>query len=127
MESIQVLHRLFSEWPGLSPREIEDFFHEDARYQNVCADRLLDGARAIAGAMEIYRARFDRIESKIVRAAGDGPTVLLERSEFLYLPNGRTYEFSGMASVTFDKGRISVWNDYFDLATLRRRVDLTEA
>ena len=127
MDAIEILRRLFSDWAGLSPKEIEDFFHADAKYRNVCADRSLDGASSIAGAMEVYRARFDQIESEIVRAASDGATVLLERIERMSLPNGRMVEFSGMANVTFEKGRILTWNDYFDLATLRQQVDLTEA
>jgi len=126
MSSLELVTRFCLNWPGLSPAEIAAFFTDDCVYDHVSIDRPLVGPRAIAGAVEIYRARFEQIESEVVHISDDAGVVLCERIEKLWLPGGRQFGFQAMATVQVRDGKISRWHDYFDVAALKRQVDVTE-
>lgn len=126
MSASDVVSRFCAEWPGLSPSEIGAFFTDDCVYQHNSIDRPLTGPRAIAGAIEIYRARFEQIECEMVRIVEQGGVVLCERRERFWLPGGRIVQFKAMATVQTRDGRISRWNEYFDVKALMRQVDVTE-
>lgn len=125
--SIEVVRRFCEQWPGLSPAAIADFFAPDGAYLNESISRPLIGGSQIAGAIEIYRARFDQIESSLARIAETDEAVLCERTDRFWLPSGRLVEVQAMASIELSDGKIVLWRDYFDVAQLKRQVDLTEA
>lgn len=126
LSPVEVVRRFCAEWPGLPPGEIGSLFTDDCVYQHMSVNRPLVGPRAIAGAIEIFRARFEQIESEVTRIAeGDG-FVLCERDDRFWLPGGRIVGFHAMASFETREGRIALFHDYYDLAALERQVDLSE-
>ena len=127
MSAVELVRRFSCEWPGLSPDEIGAFFTDDCVYQHDSIPRALVGSRAIAGAIEIFRARFEHIECEMVRIAEDRGVVLCERTEKFTLPGGRVVRFRAMATVQVRDDQILHWYEYSDIAALRRQVDLTEA
>lgn len=123
----ELVRRFCSDWPGLPPDEIGAFFTPDCAYYQLSLGRPLRGPRAIAGAIEIFRARFEQIESEVRHAADVDGVVLCEREDRFWLPGGRIVGFKAMAKVELKDGKIAVWHDYFDLASLKSQVDVTEA
>lgn len=122
-----LVRRFCVEWPGLAPSDIAAFFAPDFVYQHMSVARPLVGPQMIAGAIEVFRARFEQIESEVLAIAESAGTVLCEREDRFWLPGGRIVGFRAMASMVTSEGKISFWNDYYDLATLSLQVDLTEA
>lgn len=127
MSPIDVVRRFCDEWPGLAPAEIGSFFADDCAYRHVSLARPLVGPRFIAGAIEIFRARFEQIECEVVHISSSDDVVLCERRDQFWLPGGRTFEIPGMATVLVREDRIAGWRDYFDLGALKSQVDVTEA
>ncbi len=126
MSPVEIVRGFCTQWPGLPPADIREFFTSDCEYRHVSVERPLVGPLAIAGAIEIYRARFEQIESEVLRIAEDGGAVLCEREDRFWLPGGRVIGFRAMGSFETRDGKISLWRDYFDVAELKRQVDLTE-
>ena len=124
---VDLVRRFLNQWPGLSPAEIADFFHKDATYQHLGSEVTLTGAHRIAGAIEIYRARFEQIECRIVWIAQQDEAVLLERVDELWLPGERKVEIPAMSVVMVSQAKIARARDYLDTAALRAQVGLTEA
>lgn len=124
---VDLVRSFLDQWPGMSPAEIAGFFEEDAVYQYLGSETSLVGARMIAGAMEIYRARFERIECRILWIAQQEEAVLLERVDEMWLPGDRKIELPAMSVVLVSQGKIAGARDYLDLPALRARVGLTEA
>ncbi len=127
MSGVELVRRFCLEWPGLPPEQIGDFFTNDCAYEHVSLARPLVGPRSIAGAIEIYRARFEQIECDILHMAESDGVVLCHRVEQFGLPGGRVVRLPGMSAVEIRDDKIAYWRDYFDLEALRRQVDLTEA
>lgn len=124
--AVELVRRFCSEWPGLPPAEIGEFFTADFVYQHMSLARPLVGPRMIAGAIEVYRARFEQIESDVLAIADAGDVILCEREDRFWLPGGRIVGFRAMATMSTRDDKIAVWNDYFDVAALKRQVDVTE-
>jgi len=124
--AVELVTRFCEEWHRLSPEEIKGFFGYEGVYRHVSIERSLRGHLEIAGAIEIYRARFEQIESEVLRISAAGEEVLCERREIFWLPSGRIVGFEAMSSVEVRDGKIQSWTDYFDVAGLKRQVDVTE-
>ena len=74
-----------------------------------------DGIRAV---LEPFFAPTISNEWRILRTAVHGPVVFMERLDRHELPKGWVeLPVTGVWEV--DNGRITVWRDYFDLATIR--------
>lgn len=126
MSAVELVSRFCTEWPGLPPAEIGAFFTPDGSYQHSSLERPLVGPRFIAGAIEIFRARFEQIDSEVLHISSCGSVVLVERRDRFWLPGGRSVQLQGMARVEVRDGKIAMWRDYFDVAALVAQVDVTE-
>ena len=122
----ELVRRFCVEWPGLAPAAMGEFFTPDFTYRHVALDRPIVGAAALAGAIEVFRARFEQIDTEIKAIAEADETVLCERLEHFWLPGGKRIVVPAVASVGTRDGRIARWLEFFDLAALKRQVDLTE-
>jgi limonene-1,2-epoxide hydrolase len=123
----ELVRRFCVEWPGLAPAAMREFFTPDFTYRHVSLDRPIVGAAALAGAIEVFRARFEQIDTEIKAIAEAEETVLCERLEHFWLPGGKRIVMPALASVGIRDRRIVRWLEFFDLAGLKRQVDLTEA
>lgn len=127
MDAAELVTNFCRDWPGMSPAEMAGFFAEDCTYENFGLREPLRGSRFVAGALEIFRARFEQIESKMLHVSCDGETVLSLRRESFWLPGGRVLHLEAMASIEVKDGKITTWKDYCDIQRFRREVDLTES
>jgi limonene-1,2-epoxide hydrolase len=127
MDAAEIVTNFCRDWPGMSPAEMAGFFAEDCTYENFGLREPLRGSHFVAGALEIFRARFEQIESKMLHVSCDGETVLSLRRESFWLPGGRVLHLEAMASIEVKDGKITTWKDYCDIQRFRREVDLTES
>ncbi len=90
-------------------------------------DRVIIGANAIAGNIEIFRARFENVDVEVVSVAASGNIVLCEHLWHYSMARGHKFELAAQDAFTFAEQRISSWRSYFDPLKLTDRVDLGES
>lgn len=94
------------------------YLSEDAEYSNVPMGTVR-GHQGVRGVLEPFFAPIHENEFRILRKAADGPVVFLERLDRHRLDHGwRELPVNSVFEVR--DGLISVWRDYFDLATAAR-------
>jgi len=98
---------------GKTPAELVDYFTEDAVYHNIPVDPAV-GHDAILALLNMFMGAIDRVEFQVRNIAAVGDTVLTERVDVFYLPNG-TIELPVMGTFEVKDGKIAAWRDYFDL------------
>jgi limonene-1,2-epoxide hydrolase len=64
--------------------------------------------------LNMFMGAIDRVEFQVRNVAAVGDTVLTERVDVFYLPNG-TIELPVMGTFEVKDGKIAAWRDYFDL------------
>ena len=106
---------------------IAAYFSPDAVLQTPLLEAPLLGAPAIAGQIEIFRARFENVDVEILAMASSGQTVLCEHLWRYQLTRGKKFQLPMQASFTFKQGEICVWRSYFDPRVLTGNVDLGES
>jgi len=95
--------------------------------QTPLQDRAIVGANAIAGNIEIFRARFENVDVEVVSIAASGSIVLCEHLWHYSMAGGNKFELAAQDAFTFAEQRISSWRSYFDPLKLKERVDLGES
>jgi len=98
---------------GKTPAELVDYFTDDAVYHNIPVDPAV-GHDAILALLNMFMGAIDRVEFQVLNVAAVGDTVLTERVDVFYLPNG-TIELPVMGTFEVKDGKIAAWRDYFDL------------
>ena len=98
---------------GKTPAELVDYFTDDAVYHNIPVDPAV-GHDAILALLNMFMGAIDRAEFQVRNVAAVGDTVLTERVDVFYLPNG-TIELPVMGTFEVKDGKIAAWRDYFDL------------
>jgi limonene-1,2-epoxide hydrolase len=100
--------------------ELLSFFTADAVYDNVPMN-VVKGKDAIRKALDSYLRPAKAVDFRILRSASSGNFVLNERLDVfemgakrVELPVAGVFELVG--------GKISLWRDYFDLATWTRQM-----
>ncbi len=98
-----------------------EFFADDALYHNI----PIDPVRGRAEIVETLRQFIDpdgEAEFEIVTLAVDGNRVFTERIDRLVVQGKRVeLPVAGVFEIDGD-GKISVWRDYFDLASLIKQI-----
>jgi limonene-1,2-epoxide hydrolase len=88
---------------------------DDCEYTNIPM-ATVHGPAGIRSVLEPFFAPIHENEFVILRQAAEGPVVILERLDRHCLDHGwRELPVTGVFEV--HDGRITVWRDYFDLAT----------
>ena len=101
-----------------------DQLTDDAVFENVPMDPIV-GKAAIRAANGAHLAMCDRAPWKVFNIAvnEETKTVLTERLDVFVLKDGRTvYAPSMGAWVVNDESKITLWRDYFDLASWNRQM-----
>ena len=98
---------------GKTPADLLEYFTDDAVYHNIPVDPAV-GHDAILALLTMFMGAIDRVEFQVRNVAAVGDTVLTERVDVFYLPNG-TIELPVMGTFEVKDGKIAAWRDYFDL------------
>ena len=110
-------------WYSLTPEMAQQWFSEDAVYENRCDQGpTVRGPSEIYAILDAYRQMCDRFEGKLLNIVEEGDVVLLEREEVTFLKNGESVTVPVMDSFLMKDGKISVWREYWDLTSLTKKL-----
>jgi limonene-1,2-epoxide hydrolase len=104
-------------WANPSPDQILSQFTDDAVYHNIPMPPA-EGKEAIEGFLALMLDGFDGIDFQIHRQLSQGDVVMNERTDVMRRTDGGRLELPVMGVFEVRDGKIAVWRDYFDLATV---------
>jgi limonene-1,2-epoxide hydrolase len=104
-------------WADPDPEQILSQFTDDAVYHNIPMPPA-EGKEAIKGFLAMMLDGFDGIDFQVHRQLSQGEVVMNERTDVMRRTNGGKLELPVMGVFEVRDGRIAVWRDYFDLATV---------
>lgn len=99
------------------------FVTPDCEYTNLPSGSAT-GPKGILGTLEPFFAPIAENEFRILRVAADGPVVFVERLDRHRTPKG-WWELPVTGVFEVHGGLISVWREYFDMATAQRGIGAT--
>jgi limonene-1,2-epoxide hydrolase len=116
-DPIEVVRQFCALMENRDPDALRRFLADDAVYQNVGMPAAT-GVEAILENMAAQFAMFpDAYAFHIVNIAGDGPTVLTERVDYIRTPAGDLAGVPVMGTfVVGGDGKITRWTDYWDMS-----------
>jgi limonene-1,2-epoxide hydrolase len=104
-------------WANPDPEQILSRFTDDAVYHNIPMPPA-EGKEAIKGFLALMLDGFDGIDFRVHRQFSQGDVVMNERTDVMRRTDGGKLELPVMGVFEVRDGRIAVWRDYFDLATV---------
>jgi limonene-1,2-epoxide hydrolase len=104
-------------WADPNPDQILSQFTDDAVYHNIPMPPA-EGKEAIEGFLALMLDGFDGIDFQIHRQLSQGDVVMNERTDVMRRTDGGRLELPVMGVFEVRDGKIAVWRDYFDLATV---------
>lgn len=111
----QIVTRFCDTWERRDIDELLAFFADDAVYHNVPLDPAV-GLEAIRATIELFIGMAPEIRFEIVRQLTDGDVVMNERVDYLTVGD-KTVALPVAGVFEIRDGKISLWRDYFDMAT----------
>jgi limonene-1,2-epoxide hydrolase len=118
----KVVSDLFAAWARLDLDGIMSYFAEDAVWDNVPMNSPAKGQAAIREMTQGFLKDTSNFGAKILKSVHVGNTVFNERVDTIKMKNGKSADIpvAGMFDLN-DAGKITVWRDYFDLATFTKQ------
>jgi limonene-1,2-epoxide hydrolase len=104
-------------WANPDPDELATWFTEDAVYHNIPMPPA-EGRAAIKEFIAGFVAAFDGIDFQVHRQVGAGDVVMNERTDVMRKKGGGEVALPVMGVFEVRDGKIAVWRDYFDMATV---------
>jgi limonene-1,2-epoxide hydrolase len=117
----KVVNDLFAAWTRLDLDGIMTYFAEDAVWDNVPMAPA-KGHAAIREMTQGFLKDTVSFGAKILRSVHTGNTVFNERVDTIKMKNGKSADIpvAGVFDLN-DAGKITVWRDYFDLASFTKQ------
>ena len=113
----EVVTEFCKKWASPDPAELAGYFTDDGVYHNIPMDPV-QGPDAIREFIAGFTAAFDGIDFQVHRQLSDGSVVMNERTDRMRRIGGGEIELPVMGVFEVRDGKIAVWRDYFDLATV---------
>ncbi len=105
-------------WSNPDPDVIMTHFTDDAVYHNIPM-AAATGREAIRELLDtVILQGIDGIDFQVHRQLSSGDVVMNERTDVMRRTGGGTIELPVMGVFEVRDGKIAVWRDYFDLATV---------
>jgi limonene-1,2-epoxide hydrolase len=105
-------------WANPDPDVILTHFTEDAVYHNIPMAPA-EGLAAIRELLDtVILQGIDGIDFQVHRQVSQGDVVMNERTDVMRRTGGGLIELPVMGVFEVRDGRIALWRDYFDLATV---------
>lgn len=111
----QIVTRFCDSWKRRDADELMTFFTDDAVYHNVPLDPAV-GPEAIRATIDLFIGMAPEIRFEITRQLAAGDVVMNERVDYLTVGD-KTVALPVAGVFEVRDGKISVWRDYFDMAT----------
>jgi limonene-1,2-epoxide hydrolase len=122
-ECERIVSDLFDAWTRLDLDGIMKFFAEDAVWDNVPMNAPANGHHAIREMTQGFLKDMNGFGAKILKSVHQGNTVFNERVDTARMKNGKSADIpvAGIFELN-DAGKITLWRDYFDLATFTKQL-----
>lgn len=104
-------------WSAPDPGQIADWFTEDAVYHNIPMPPA-EGREAIREFIAGFTGAVDGIDFQVHRQLANGDVVMNERTDVMRFKSGGELPLPVMGVFEVRDGKIAVWRDYFDMATV---------
>ena len=95
---------------------------DDLEYQNMMLPPVI-GKDAMVETLEFLLAMCESSEWKVLREVANGDLVMNERVDS-FVKDGVSYDLPVAGVFQLREGKIAVWHDYFDLATITTAMGL---
>jgi limonene-1,2-epoxide hydrolase len=109
-------------WSNPDVDQIVEWFTEDAVYHNIPMPPAR-GHDAIREFIAGFVAAFDGIDFTVHRQIAQGDVVMNERTDVMRRKDGGELALPVMGVFEVRDGKIAVWRDYFDMATVTAAFD----
>jgi len=93
---------------------LRPFLADDVVYHNIPMEPAV-GIEAAMAVIDMFVTMCEALEFEVHHLAGDGDTVLTERTDTFTI-NGKTAPLPVMGAFRVVDGKITAWRDYFDMA-----------
>ena len=104
-------------WANPDPEELASYFTDDAVYHNIPMPPA-EGREAIKEFIAGFLAAFDGIDFQVHRQLSQGDVVMNERTDVMRRKDGLEVPLPVTGVFELRDGKIALWRDYFDLATV---------
>ena len=104
-------------WANPDPEQLASYFTDDAVYHNIPMPPA-EGREAIKEFIAGFLAAFDGIDFKVHRQLSQGDVVMNERTDVMRRKDGLEVPLPVTGVFELRDGKIALWRDYFDLATV---------
>ena len=104
-------------WSHPDADQLAGYFADDAVYHNIPMPPA-EGREAIKEFIAGFLAAFDGIDFQVHRQLSQGDVVMNERTDVMRRKDGVEVSLPVMGVFEVRDGKIAVWRDYFDLATV---------
>lgn len=120
-ENVRTVRDFIAAWNANDIDRVMAFFTDDCVYHNMPLPAVR-GTVAIRAVIEGFAGSASAIDWVLQRIAEtDDGAVLTERTDRFEI-GGKWIELPVMGSFELRQGRISAWNDYFDLAQFQKQL-----
>ena len=102
---------------ALSKSDLDDamrYIADDCRYHNIPMP-VIEGAAGVRKTLESFIGLLGHIKIETLRQVAQGEWVMNERLDHFAPPSGKPYGLPVAGSFRVQDGKITVWNDYFDV------------
>ena len=122
MSPLETAKTFFAHWSANRIEEALAMLSEDVLYDNVPLPDIVgrDDVRKFHADFGIGTAF--KVDWQVTQIAASGNVVLNERIDIFTHESGGQITLPVMGTLTVEKGEITIWRDYFDLASFERQL-----
>lgn len=114
---------LFAAWTRINLDEIMTYFTADAVWDNVPMNAPAKGAAAIREMTQGFLKDMTSFDVKLLKTLHVGNVLVNERVDTVVMKNGKKAAIPVVGVFELnDAGKVTVWRDYFDLATFTKQI-----
>jgi len=119
MTPLECVNSIYKAFENIDIEAVYDLLDENVTYQNM-AQQPVQGKQALREMWSGFD-RIDKLDLKILNTAVNNEVVLVERLDHMVL-DGRDVVIPMVASFTVRDGLVTIWREYYDLATMERQM-----
>ena len=119
-EKLEVTNKMITAWNTLDWDTVFDLFAEDGILHSMTSEPIV-GRENIRSRLQFLADGIDQIELKIENMGVINDVVFIERADIGTF-NGRPFSIPVVGVLEIENGKVQVWREYYDKATLVRAI-----
>lgn len=122
MSPIEVARIFFTHWSANRIEEALAMLSDDVLYDNVPLPNITGSENVRKFHADFGIGTTFKVDWQLTEIAASGNVVLNERIDIFTHESGGRITLPVMGTLTIENGEITVWRDYFDLASFERQL-----